>query len=223
MSFESRFKKMEQLCEGLISDVNLLMSTLSGKVASLEQEVSRLRKNDETLRNEIKRLEASLKATMEPLNGIITHLTRVYGGNVHDKGIVTVTGSSLFANGAQTRYAVEFGTDTWFASEDKPDSWICYDFKERRVTPTSYSIRTGTDNCPRSWVLEGSNGGGSWEIIDHRDNNFDLKGCLVTHNFQISHPPSKSFSFIRLCQTGKNHDGRDFLALTSFEIFGTLS
>ena len=227
-SLESKLMRMVQQFEGMTSEVRSLMSTVSGTVARLEEEVSRLRENDQTQRNEIKRLEALMKATLEPLNGIIAQLTRQCGGNVHDKGIVAATGSPLYKGGAEghlCKYAADLGTDPAYASEIMPNAWISYDFKQRRVTPTSYSIRTGCYDFPRSWVLEGSNSGGegSWKIIDRRDNSFDLNGPFVTRNFQISPPPNESFCFIRLRQTGNNHHGRELLALTSFEILGTLS
>ena len=142
-------------------------------------------------------------------------MTRECRGNVHEKGIVEVTASSRLAEAKNV-----LGTDSQFWSQDEPDSWICYDFKGRRVAPASYSIRTGSWCYLKSWVLEVSNDGsdGSWEVVDRRENNEDLKGKHVTHNFAISAPPRGSFHFVRLRQTWKNHKGDDVLCLSPLEL-----
>ena len=116
----------------------------------------------------------------------------------------------------------------FFASNNSPTlSWICYDFGERRVTPTSYSIRSygnGPGNHhPKSWVLEVSNDGseGSWAVVDSRENNSDLNDKSVTRNFALSAPRSRAFRFVRLRLTGKNHRGFDYLWICS--LFGAVS
>ena len=162
------------------------------------------------------------------LNGVIAHLTREFGGNVHDKGIVDVTASSVIDDGYNDddyhpKNAVDLGTlSESFWSENEENSWICYDFKERRVTPTSYSVRSSDGIFLKSWVIEVSNDRDSWTEIDHREDNNDLKGQYALCNFKIPHVPGDSFRFFRLRQTGNNHTGNNSLSLSSLEIFGTL-
>ena len=162
----------------------------------------------------------------EKLDGVIAQLTRECGGNVHNKGIVNVTASSVANESNHPKNATEFETKQDFYSQNEPNSWICYDFKERRVIPTSYSARSsyggpGGDNL-KSWVIEVSNDRALWTEIDCRNNNNDLNGYYVTARFKISWIPRESFRFFRLRQTGKNHRGNDRLELSSLEIFGTL-
>ena len=145
----------------------------------------------------------------KPLEGVIAHLTRECGGNVHDKGIVNVAAGSVYDSSCHPKNAVDLGTDSYYESKNERDTWICYDFKERRVIPTSYSVRScycgpGCSHL-KSWVIEVSNGGSSWTEIDRRDNN-DLNDESVTVNFKISKVPSESFRFFHLSQTGKNHN-----------------
>ena len=73
-------------------------------------------------------------------SGIIHHLTETCGGNVHDKGIVEVTASSASELDNLENY--------------QQNSWLKYDFKEKKIHPTKYSIRS------RHWAIEGSNSGG---------------------------------------------------------------
>ena len=90
----------------------------------------------------------------DPLNGIIAQLTR--GGNVHAKGLVEVTSSSCVPGSAAAN-VVEVETNSCLWTQAGWPCWICYDFKERRVTPTSYSIRSAGGAHPRWWVFEVSN------------------------------------------------------------------
>ena len=164
----------------------------------------------------------------KPLDGIIAHLTRECGGNVHDKGIVNATSNSA-SRSSQPRNLVDFGTDSVYESKNEKNTWVCYEFKNRRVIPTSYSVRSYYNGSPgwhhlKSWVIEVSNDGteNSWLEIDRRDNNGDLNAANVTRNFKISNVPRESFKFIRLRQTGVNHNGCDYLIFHALEIFGTL-
>ena len=191
------------------------------------------------------RTTKSLRSTMgrtviydeeNPLDGIIAHLTRQCHGNVHDKGIVNVTASSCYKGALfHPKNVASLGDNSFHGSEITWDvnQWICYDFKERRVIPTSYSVMSygyGPGKFhPKSWVIEVSNDGteNSWKEIDRRDNNEDLNDIHVIVNFKTSlintsDLPSEGFRFFRFRQTGKNHAGNNIFNINSLEIFGTL-
>ena len=165
------------------------------------------------------------------LDGIFAYLRRECGGNVHGFGLVEVTASSVKDSGWSAHNTVS-GTDAVYCSKDEKDTWICYDFKHRRVTPRSYSVMSagglpGWEHL-KSWVIEVSNDGHSWTEIDRRDNNNDLNNKFATVNFEISHIPSEVFRFFRLRQTGLNHfcrnnqPGNYKVNIQALEIFGTL-
>ena len=161
------------------------------------------------------------------LDGIIAYLTLVHCGNVHDRGIVNVTASSVHNEDSANhpRNALELGTNSPFISNDEQNAWICYDFRDRRVIPKSYSIRSCDYKLsanPKSWVFEVSDDGGTWTEVDCRKDNEDLKFSDQFQNFEICNIPSERVRFIRLRQTGKNHCGDHRLQLTSLEIFGDL-
>jgi hypothetical protein len=152
------------------------------------------------------------------LDGIISYLTRKHGGNVHDKGIVTITSSDMDDRPKYTRKNVaDFTSDSEFCSKDEPGQWVCWDFHEMRVRLTHYTI-----TCWKltSWVVESSLDGEAWTEIDRKTNNEDFRAGLVTVSFAVSN--SAECRFIRLTQTGKNHGCGDSLLIKAFEFFGTL-
>ena len=156
----------------------------------------------------------------EPLNGIIRHLTRECGGNVYDKGVVNIMGIGWDIKNILAM------TGSCYCTYETENAWICYDFNDRRVIPTSYTLRSCADRPGgkhlKSWIIEVSNDGYLWEEIDRQDNNNDLNDSFVTANFEVSSVPSKSFRFFRLRQIGPNHNGKRELWLTAMEIFGSM-
>ena len=162
----------------------------------------------------------------KPLSGILEHLTNECGGNVHDKKEVDVTASSVNYIYA-AKNAADPRTHLAFWSNDEPNSWICYDFKDRRVTPTSYSLRScasgpGSLNI-KSWSFEGSNDGDTWEELDSQSQNRDLDDKSVTHNYPVTvYKCGKRYRYLRIVQNGRNHYGSHVLQLSAFEIFGVL-
>jgi hypothetical protein len=100
-------------------------------------------------------------------DGIIAHLTKECGGNVHDHHVVEATCGSfeegtLWAgrhSGAYSNHpmCVYAYSDVEINSRI---NWMCYDFRERRIVPTHYTIRT-FDCGPgekhlKSWVIDTS-------------------------------------------------------------------
>jgi hypothetical protein len=84
--------------------------------------------------------------------GIISDLTPKHGWNVADRGIVAVSSSSYLPS-CIARHAVDFRLKTYLRSDNPPNQWLCYDFKDRKVEPTHYSIHA------HSWIchdFEGS-------------------------------------------------------------------
>jgi hypothetical protein len=152
-----------------------------------------------------------------PLEGIIWELTRIHGGNVHERGIVNVTASSV-SGSYLAQNAVDLGQQNIFHSLNQPNQWLCYDFKDRRIELTDYSISAYTGHLLRSWVVEGSSNGSDWTILDEQRNNTraDSNHPIAT----ISVARGKRWQFIRLRQTGKNSSNGDWLVLFGFEVFG---
>jgi hypothetical protein len=154
------------------------------------------------------------------LDGIIDQLTRDHGGNVHDLGIVDISAKSI-SGSSVGRNVADLQTTTYFHSLDAPDQWLCFDFKNRQVRPTHYSIHAHSANhYLRSWTLEGSVDGSSWISLADEKNNSTTNSTRPIGTFSVD--KSADCRFIRLRQTGKSAYGADYLILFAFEIFGQL-
>jgi hypothetical protein len=181
-------------------------------------------------------------------DGIIAHLTSECGGNVHDRHVVDVTSGSFEkeTNGANphsgaynnnptyaAKNAADLEADSYFFSayrekeEDIPhtrNNWVCCDFKERRIVPTHYAIRTcdGGPGSPhlKSWLIETSLDGQNWHEVAREENNKQLNGKFRTGTFGVV--GGGECRFIRLVNIGRNHRGSDRLRISAWEIFGSL-
>jgi hypothetical protein len=104
------------------------------------------------------------------------------------------------------------------------NNWICYDFKEKRVVPSHYSIRSidaeQGDAHLKSWLVEMSLDGENWKQIDFRENNTELNGKSIMKTFAVT--GAQECRFLRLVHIGRSHHGHDRLAISAWEIFSTL-
>jgi hypothetical protein len=150
----------------------------------------------------LKEVDFPLKEA-KSLKGIISYLTRKHGGNVHDKGIVTITSKSVRNDQSwcAARNVADLTSDSSFLSKNEPGQWICWDFHEMRVRPTHYTIKSW---FLKSLVVDRSLDGEAWTEIDRQTNNEDFNSdWWVTASFAVA--KSAECRFIRLTQTGKSH------------------
>jgi hypothetical protein len=162
--------------------------------------------------------------TSSPLSGIICYLTEKYGGNVADKKIVAVSSNSVHPGSYDAKNAADLTADNYWHNKYEEDSWICYDFKNLRVRPTHYSIRSRCDEGVngshfRTWITETSVDGTNWTTIDeHRDYD-GLNGQNVIRTFAV-----RTCDYCRMIRI--RHQGATWksfcVAISSFEIFGDL-
>jgi hypothetical protein len=146
------------------------------------------------------------------MDGIIGHLAKKHGGNVHEKGIVTITSKS-----GSPKSIADATSGSTFHSRNKPGQWICWDFHKQRVSPLYYITRAF---YLKSWVLEGSIDGATWTEIHRQTDNASFKGGWATVVFSVSN--LVQCQFIRLTQIGTNGRGKHQLSVNCLEFFGRL-
>ena len=159
--------------------------------------------------------------------GIINFLNTKSGGKIENEISFTSTRTSSYEYYNPQNVAKFKDKTRHFESQNTPNSWICFDFKDHEVIPMNYTIRTvagwGINHVhPKNWVIEGSEDNNSWLILDNQSNNSQLNGPDVVHTFKIKNYDSKKFRFIRMRQTGVNWRNDHYLAFDSFEIYGKI-
>jgi hypothetical protein len=166
-------------------------------------------------------------ASGRKLNGIIAWMAAKFGGNPATKQEIDVTSSGCL-QGARfaPANACDLEGNSAFVSANQPNQWICYDFKHRRVRLTHYSIRSRFDgfkgsNNPKSWVVEGSATGQNWVSLDVKEDNSELNDKGVTAVWKIAE--ADEVKLVRLRLTTPSHSGKHYLAISSFELFGSIT
>jgi hypothetical protein len=193
-------------------------------------------------------MDVEREVEFEIPDGIIAHLTRQCGGNVHDHHVVDITSGSFeretvganphsgaynndpdcaARNAADLEVVTIFGSAYRRKEEDiahTRNNWLCYDFKERRIVPTHFTVRTHSDgpgySHMRSWLVETSADGASWREVAREENNNQLNGKRFAGTFAVT--GGGECRFIRLVNIGRTHRENDRLAISGWEIFGIL-
>lgn len=158
--------------------------------------------------------------------GIINHLTKESNGHLENEVVITSSSASGGAYLKPKNVALFDDQTNYFQSKNTPNSWLSFDFKNHRVIPSAYTIRSfpsGPNAAhPRSWVIEGSNDNDSWEVLDEQNNCAFLNGKGLVHTFTLNHQNENEFKFIRMRLTGTDWYGCNFFIIDSFELYGRL-
>jgi hypothetical protein len=73
--------------------------------------------------------------------GVIASLSKQCGGNVHESGLVAITGSSTM-KGFLPQNAAYLASKAILFSLDLPDQWLCYNFTGAAVRLSRSALRT---------------------------------------------------------------------------------
>jgi hypothetical protein len=157
-----------------------------------------------------------------------SHLKGECHGKVVEHGVVAVTASDVGLGPGRPplpKNAADLDTSTHFASARQPETadiprernhWLCYDFKEPRVVPTHYAIRSLAGNVCRP--QPGSVHGENWVVIDIQE---ELSGMRKLATFPVGR--SERCRSIKLVNVGGNCQGTDSLNNSACEIFGSVA
>ena len=151
--------------------------------------------------------------------GILNYLRNKSNNQIENE--ISITASSTRGDDLPQNVVIFENDDMYFYSQGYERSWLCFDFKDHKVIPTNYTIKSLVScNNLKTWVIEGSNDNSKWEKIDEQNDFTGLGDHLQVCTFTIS--KLKSFRYIRLLQTGKSCSNNNYLVINSFEIYGTL-
>jgi hypothetical protein len=99
--------------------------------------------SDENVNCRFLHAERTFSPSSKSIDGMISYLTTKSGGNIHDKGLTEATASGIYKSSPSyhPKNAIDLqNRSSCFESSGKPNSWICYDFKDMEVTPSHYAI-----------------------------------------------------------------------------------
>ena len=161
-------------------------------------------------------------------NGIIKYLIDKTKGNIHDNGTIEVTTNSYYNNNKSTEYhpknLLDYCHNSFFWAYQDNNVWICFDFKEKKIKITNYTIKSDSDppnfRQLKSWRIEISNDGIKWDKIDERNECTLLNGPNFMRTFDTV---SNDFTrYVRLLQTGYLWNRGNHLRLAAIEFYGYL-
>jgi len=168
------------------------------------------------------------------LDGIIRSLTEAAGANTCDEDIIEITANQTeprrfgSVNGGNPRVVVDLDSDVGWYDNNQNQSWLQFDFKDRKICISSYTIKfaTGTSRggSPARWIVEGSDDLGSWTVIDNRENYTGNFRDHQIENFECSSKSSQAFRYVRiLVRIHEFYWGGNYqMAMTAIEFFGQL-
>jgi hypothetical protein len=162
-------------------------------------------------------------------DGIIAHLTRECGGNVHDRHVIDVT-SGLFEENIQgvNPDSGLFESCPWSAAKNTVDLEADSDLQS--------DLRWSVEDIPQTWnnwCATISMKGGLCQLTTQFTHMVIRFGGVLIGNRGSSRrrrtgrtggrsPTRRTTSFIQLVNIGRNHSGSDHLNVYGREIFGSL-
>ena len=156
----------------------------------------------------------------DDFNGIIKYLTNKTGGNIHDNGTINMTSSAYYE---EPKNLLDFNQDKYYQTKQYKDGWVTFDFKNRKVKISGYSIKTNSGGKNgahmKSWKIEVSNDGQNWTQIDERINCQEINGSCLTGTFNVQ--PNDFSRYVRLTQTDNNWRN-DYAWFYYMEFYGYL-
>ena len=203
-----------------------IWQTLSNR---LQQEIIKDEEEDEnntryttkTSNSSMKGINIELKEDSK-FDGIINYLKNQTNDNILET-ILNVTTSTLYSQSYPATYLLDDDPRHYFGTQNKENSWICFEFKNHQVKLTHYKIKTNNGGCNiRNWKLEGSNDKESWELLDEQMNCEYTHGDNKVHSFQINKQQNQKFKYIRLLSTGQNWGNDHYFVIGAIDFYGTL-
>lgn len=147
-------------------------------------------------------------------DGTIKFLVDESNGDISEKVVLTA-----LANQHLCKCVTQYNANDYYSSNNSENSWICFDFKDKRIIPSNYQIKSYDDGTPsdypKSWIIEGLNENGEWENLSTVNDCSYLNGRCLSHIFAVTNPNQ-----IRMTHKGKNWWSNKILQINCFELYG---
>lgn len=158
-------------------------------------------------------------------DGIINYLRKQTNNQIENE--IKITASSILRNDVNDYgpyNSIQYENQKYFETQNSPNSWICFEFKNHQIIPTHYTIRSGNSGygAPINYKIEVSNDNSTWYEIHKQNGGPFTNGQQATFTIPIDKNKQKEAKYIRLTQTGKDSHGHDYLIFESIEFYGYL-
>ena len=236
---EKNSMDQNEVIEKLTKDVQKLIQNQEEQAKTINELKTKLKmyekefKKQTEINNEFDKNIQTVQYDNNQLNRFNGILTKLGQGNAMDalsNGIIDITVSSVISSRGcvQPKNVLNYGNDLQvFESKHEPNSWLCIDFKDNKVNPSHYSIKTtkygNKDNhIPQNWDIEGSNDHKHWDLLDSRRKEESIHKAATANTFAITNSANKHnyYKYLRIIQRGKNTGNDDDLFFSSIEFFG---
>ena len=191
--------------------------------ASLERRLAHQSLSSEILTKRYSQKIIRLFFKSDPFDGICNYLTQKAGGNIHEKGVIRLSASGTSNNSFER--VLNYQWNGYWASNNSPNSYLRFDFKDYTVQLNGYSLRARDEpqggGHPKSWVIEGSNDGKTWTTLNSQQNSDAINGRRQVHTFKLPNL-TLPYRYLQMRLTDRNHRGDNFFNITNIEFFGEL-
>jgi len=145
----------------------------------------------------------------------------------HDELDFKVIVSSCSSYGNEHELVNPEDTLTYWESADKPNQFVEFDFNNKKVILSAYSLKSSSNESdmihPKAWIVAGSNNQEDWITLHQVDYSNDLNGGSLTMSWECNEKQSEEpFKYIRFEMVEPNHYGNWVFRLSRVELFGTL-
>jgi hypothetical protein len=114
---------------------------------------------------------------------------------------------------------LDWNNGQWF-SNNIENSYFILKFKRILISICEYSLKSGSEDYPKSWKVECLNEKNEWCLIDTKSNREELCSKYASHSFPCN--SNFFFSSIKFTQTGKTSHSRNNFQLSSIELYGSI-
>ena len=173
------------------------------------------------------------------MKGLFDYLESKYGENLETNNIMKISGGGSKSVTYPLTNLIKYDSNQInlhyynyanLTDANESEGWIEFDFCERKVNLSSYTIRTNSDhenwNHPKTWRIVGSNDKDHWVTLDHQTNNSVLRGKCLQHRFQCENKNKNYYRYIKYIQEdnwNRNTQQKYDIYLTCIEFFGSIS
>jgi hypothetical protein len=163
-------------------------------------------------------------------SGIIACIKQRFGQDPCEAGVLAITACSTdpevygaSVNGGSPESVINYKSRLGWYDKNRSPSWLQFDFKDSKVCLSSYEINFGqsSSHYRQKWLLQGSNDGNNWTVIDDRSEETGVHKSWDIARFTCS-GSREDFRFVRLWLTEPSWGAGHCLGLAAIEFYGLL-